>query len=126
MRRRKTGKQLLIYNSYSQHSYINADAIRRAIANETMKSERSDRTAGRRGSLCGRWRSRRSRSLQRRGRPLGDPIAQRLGGEQMEAEAKRIGEETGLARWIRPIATAHTYNAAAGLYRVMAQLPFSG
>lgn len=31
-------KQLLIYNSYSHHSYINADAIRRAIANETMKA----------------------------------------------------------------------------------------
>ncbi len=35
----------------------------------------------------------------------------------MEAEATRIGDQTGLA-WIRPIATAYTYNAAAGLFRV--------
>ena len=31
-------KQLVIYDSYNQHGYANADMIRKAIANETMKA----------------------------------------------------------------------------------------
>src|SRR3546814_4191216 len=40
----------------------------------------------------------------------------------MEAEAKRVGEELGLA-WIRPIASNYTHSAAAGLYRVILPQP---
>src|SRR3546814_8737628 len=40
----------------------------------------------------------------------------------MEAEAKRIGEELGLA-WIRPIASNYTHSAATGLYRVILPQP---
>src|SRR3546814_8016970 len=36
-------------------------------------------------------------------------IAQRLAADIMEAEAKRIGEELGLA-WIRPIASNYTHS----------------
>jgi ParB family chromosome partitioning protein len=119
-------KQLLIYNSYSQHSYINADAIRRAIANETMKAnDPIAQLVGEAAYVAAGGAVDRDLFSEGGDRWVNPEIAQRLGGEQMEAEAKRIGEETGLA-WIRPIATAHTYNAAAGLYRVMLpQLPFS-
>ena len=44
-------------------------------------------------------------------------IVQKLAAEKMEAEAKRIGEERGLA-WIRPVASNSTYDAARGLYPV--------
>ena len=119
-------KQLLIYNSYSHHSYINADAIRRAIANETMKA--NDPVAllvGETDYVAAGGAVDRDLFSDGGDRWVNPEIAQRLGGEKMEAEAKRIGEETGLA-WIRPIASAHTYNAAAGLYRVMLpQLPFT-
>lgn len=119
-------KQLLIYNSYSQHSYINADAIRRAIANETMKAnDPIAQLVGEAAYVAAGGAVDRDLFSEGGDRWVNPEIAQRLGGEQMEAEAKRIGEETGLA-WIRPIAMAHTYNAAAGLYRVMLpQLPFS-
>src|SRR3546814_3811293 len=40
----------------------------------------------------------------------------------MDAEAKRVGEELGLA-WIRPIASNYTHSAAAGLYRVILPQP---
>src|SRR3546814_19465688 len=49
-------------------------------------------------------------------------IAQRLAADIMEAEAKRIGEELGLA-WIRPIASNYTHSAATGLYRVILPQP---
>jgi DNA topoisomerase-3 len=40
----------------------------------------------------------------------------------MEAEAKRVGEEIGLA-WIRPIASNYAHNAAHGLYRAILRQP---
>jgi ParB family chromosome partitioning protein len=44
-------------------------------------------------------------------------IAQGLAAALMEAEAKRIGEERGLA-WIRPVAGSSVWEAARGLHRV--------
>lgn len=112
-------KQLLIWNSYGQ-SY-SEDTIRRAIANESMKA--NDPVA----LLVGEDRyaqagGRVDRDLFSDGgdRWINPEIAQRLASDLMEEEAKRVGEELGLA-WIRPVASAYTYNAAAGLYRV--QLP---
>jgi len=115
-------KQLLVWNGY-QNSYVTADTIRRVIANETLKAnepiailvgETRYREAG--GKVDGdlftdgndRW--------------VNPEIAHRLAGEIMEAEAKRIGEETGLA-WIRPIATNYAHNAAQGLYRAILRQP---
>ena len=112
-------KQLLIWNSYGQ-SY-SEDTIRRAIANESMKANDpvallvgEDRYAQAGGKV--------DRDLFSDGgdRWINPEIAQRLASDLMKEEAKRIGEELGLA-WIRPVASAYTYNAAAGLYRV--QLP---
>lgn len=115
-------KQLLVWNSY-QNSYVTADTIRRVIANETLKAndpiailvgEERYREAG--GKVDGdlftdgndRW--------------VNPEVAHRLAGEIMETEAKRIGEEAGLA-WIRPIASNYAHNAAHGLYRAILQPP---
>jgi ParB family transcriptional regulator, chromosome partitioning protein len=115
-------KQLLVWNSY-RHGQVTADTIRRVIANESVKAndpiallvgERRYRDAG--GKIDGdlftdgndRW--------------VDPEIAHRLAAEIMEAEAKRIGEETGLA-WIRPIASNYALNAAHGLYRAILQPP---
>jgi len=115
-------KQLLVWNNY-QKSYVNADTIRRVIANETLKA--NDPIA----VLVGE-----ARYIEAGGKVDGDlftegndrwvnpEIAHRLAGEIMEAEAKRIGEETGLA-WIRPIASNYAHNAAHGLYRAVLQQP---
>lgn len=115
-------KQLLVWNSY-QNNHVNADTIRRVIANETLKA--NDPIA----ILVGE-----SRYIEAGGKVDGDlftdgndrwvnpEIAHRLAGEIMEAEAKRIGEEMGLA-WIRPIASNYAHNAAHGLYRAILQPP---
>ncbi|WP_292940686.1 ParB/RepB/Spo0J family partition protein [Novosphingobium sp. 32-60-15] len=115
-------KQLLVWNSY-QNNHVNADTIRRVIANETLKA--SDPIA----ILVGE-----ARYIDAGGKVDGDlftdgndrwvnpEIAHRLAGEIMEAEAKRIGEEIGLA-WIRPIASNYAHNAAHGLYRAILQPP---
>ncbi|MDF0491542.1 ParB N-terminal domain-containing protein [Sphingomonas sp. H39-1-10] len=115
-------KQLLVWNSY-QNNHVNADTIRRVIANETLKA--NDPIA----ILVGE-----ARYIEAGGKVDGDlftdgndrwinpEIAHRLAGEIMEAEAKRIGEEMGLA-WIRPIASNYAHNAAHGLYRAILQPP---
>ncbi|AOH87148.1 chromosome partitioning protein ParB (plasmid) [Sphingomonas panacis] len=115
-------KQLLVWNSY-QNNHVNADTIRRVIANETLKA--NDPIA----ILVGE-----TRYVVAGGKVDGDlftdgndrwvnpEIAHRLAGEIMEAEAKRIGEEMGLA-WIRPIASNYAHNAAHGLYRAILQPP---
>lgn len=115
-------KQLLVWKSY-QNGHVTADTIRRVIANDTLKAsdpiailvgEERYRAAG--GKVDGdlfsdgndRWNN--------------PEIAHRLAGDMMEAEARRIGEETGLA-WIRPIASNYAQNAAHGLYRAILQPP---
>lgn len=115
-------KQLLVWNSY-QNNHVNADTIRRVIANETLKA--SDPIA----VLVGE-----ARYIDAGGKVDGDlftdgndrwinpEIAHRLAGEIMEAEAKRIGEAMGLA-WIRPIASNYAHNAAHGLYRAILRPP---
>lgn len=115
-------KQLLVWNSY-KNSYVNADTIRRVIANETLKA--NDPIA----ILVGE-----ARYVEAGGKIDGDlftdgndrwvnpEIAHRLAGEIMEDEAKRLGEETGLA-WIRPIASNYAHNAAHGLYRAILRQP---
>ena len=115
-------KQLLIWGSYSGHSYINADTIRRAIANETMKA--NDPVA----LLVGEPAYRAAGGIvdadlfsEGGDRWINPGIAQRLAAEIMETEARRLGEESGLG-WIRPIASSQTYSASSGLHRVA--IPF--
>lgn len=114
-------KQLLIWNSYGQ-SY-GEDTIRRAIANESMKANDpvallvgEDRYAEAGGKID------RDLFSDSGDQWINPEIAQRLASDLMGAEAKRVGDELGLA-WIRPIASAYTYNAAAGLYRVRLPQP---
>ena len=115
-------KQLLVWNSYGT-SYANADTIRRVIANETMKSTDpvailvgEDRYAEAGGKID------RDLFSDSGDKWVNPEIAQRLAADIMEAEAKRIGEELGLA-WIRPIASNYTHSAATGLYRVILPQP---
>jgi ParB family chromosome partitioning protein len=112
-------KQLLVWNSYSGHSYVNADTIRRAIVHQTMKA--TDPVAllvGDAAYLAAGGKIVADLFSEDGDRWVDPEIAERLAAAKLEAEATRIGEETGLA-WIRPIATHHTYNAASGLYRVI-------
>ncbi|MGD9811720.1 MAG: ParB/RepB/Spo0J family partition protein, partial [Sphingobium sp.] len=115
-------KQLLVWNSYGT-SYANADTIRRVIANETMKSTDpvailvgEDRYAEAEGKID------RDLFSDSGDKWVNPEIAQRLAADIMEEEARRIGEELGLA-WIRPIASNYTHSAAAGLYRVILPSP---
>ncbi|CCW17295.1 hypothetical protein EBBID32_16340 [Sphingobium indicum BiD32] len=115
-------KQLLVWNNYGA-SYSNADTIRRVIANETMKSNDpvailvgEDRYAEAGGKVD------RDLFSDSGDKWVNPEIAQRLAADIMEAEAKRVGEELGLA-WIRPIASNYTHSAAAGLYRVILPAP---
>ncbi|WP_210358997.1 ParB/RepB/Spo0J family partition protein [Sphingomonas beigongshangi] len=115
-------KQLLVWSNY-QNSHVTADTIRRVIANETLKA--SDPIA----LLVGESRYRAAGGkvdgdlfTDGNDRWVNPEIAHRLAGEIMESQARRIGEETGLA-WIRPIASNYTHNAAHGLYRVILQQP---
>lgn len=114
-------RQLAIFEQYGSYGYTNADSIRRMIASETMRSNDPvallvgvDAYVARGGKV--------DRDLfTDDGDKWTDPeIAQSIAAELMEAEAKRIGEETGLG-WIRPIATSHVYSATTGLYRVQLQ-----
>ncbi|WP_323810706.1 ParB/RepB/Spo0J family partition protein [Sphingobium baderi] len=115
-------KQLLVWNSYGTN-YANADTIRRVIANETMKSSDpvailvgEDRYAGAGGRID------RDLFSDSGDKWVNPEIAQKLAGDIMEEEARRIGEETGLG-WIRPIASNYIHSAAAGLYRVILPQP---
>ncbi len=115
-------KQLLVWNSYGA-SYANADTIRRVIANETMNSTDpvailvgEDRYVGAGGAID------RDLFSDSGDKWVNPEIVQRLAADIMEAEAKRVGEELGLA-WIRPIASNYTHSAAAGLYRVILPQP---
>lgn len=111
-------KQERVFAQYGQHSYINADQIRRAIANDTMKA--TDPVAilvGEDAYAAAGGRVERELFSEDGDRWSDPELAQSLAATIMEAEAKRLGEEQGLA-WIRPIATTNLYGATADLHRV--------
>lgn len=115
-------KQLLVWNSYGT-AYANADTIRRVIANESMKS--TDPVAvlvGEQRYIAAGGKVDADLFSENGDKWVNPEIAQRLAADMMEAEAKRIGEELGLA-WIRPIASNYVHNAATGLYRVVLPQP---
>ncbi len=111
-------RQLRVWQTYSSMVHYNADAIRRVIANDTMRANdpiallvgvESYEAAG--GVVD---RDLFSNAGERWTNP---EIAQTIAAAMMEAEAKRIGEERGLA-WIRPVASHSTWDAARGLHRI--------
>lgn len=111
-------RQLLVWNSYGSSSHQSADTIRRVIANESMKS--TDPVA----QLVGADAYTAAGGIVDRDlfsdsgdRWTNPEIAQTLAAALMETEAKRIGEERGLA-WVRPIASSTTWEAARALHRV--------
>jgi ParB family chromosome partitioning protein len=111
-------KQLLVWNSYGRNGYASADSIRRIIAQESLKS--TDPVAllvGEEAYVAAGGAVDRELFSDTGDRWINPEIAERLAAERMEAEARRIGEETGLG-WIRPIASNVTWNAAQDLHRV--------
>ena len=114
-------KQERVFAQYRHSSYITADQIRRAISNDTMKA--TDPVAilvGADAYVAAGGRVERELFSEDGDRWSDPEIAQSLASTLMEAEAKRLGEEQGLA-WIRPIATTNLYGATADLHRVALQ-----
>lgn len=111
-------RQMLVWNSYGKSAYNGADTIRRVIANESMKStDPVARLVGQEAYVAAGGIVDRDLFSDAGDRWSNPEIAQTLAAALMEAEAKRIGDEKGLA-WIRPIASASTWEAARGLHRV--------
>lgn len=112
-------RQLMVWKSYGANSYYtSADTIRRVIANESMKStDPIARLVGEEAYVAAGGFVDRDLFSDNGDRWTNPEIAQTLAAAKMEAEAKRIGEERGLA-WIRPVASNSTWEVASGLFRV--------
>lgn len=112
-------RQLLVWKSYGANSYhASADTIRRVIANESMKStDPIARLVGEEAYVAAGGFVDRDLFSDNGDRWTNPEIAQTLAATKMEAEAKRIGEERGLA-WIRPVASNSTWEVARDLCRV--------
>ena len=111
-------KQERVFQQYGHHSYITADQIRRAIANDTMKA--GDPIAvlvGAEAYVAAGGKIERELFSEDGDRWIDPELAKTLAATIMEAEAKRLGEEQGLA-WVLPIATTSLYGATADLHRV--------
>ena len=116
-------KQLDVWNTYGQNSYVNADSIRRVIANDALKSnEPIALLVGEDRYVAAGGRVDRDLFSESGDRWIDPEIAKGVAAEIMETEARRIGEESGLA-WIRPIASSYAYNHAQDLYRVRLDPP---
>ena len=119
-------RQLMVWKTYGNSSYYNADAIRRVIANEMMRA--NDPVAllvGVEAYEAAGGAVDRDLFSNNGDRWTNPEIAQNLAAGIMEAEAKRIGEERGLA-WIRPVASDSTWDAARGLHRItLPRLPMT-
>ncbi|WP_404479070.1 ParB/RepB/Spo0J family partition protein [Novosphingobium sp. BL-52-GroH] len=120
-------RQLMVWNSYGANSdYVSADTIRRVIANESMKStDPVARLVGEEAYTAAGGKVDRDLFSDNGDRWTNPEIAQTLAAAAMEAEAKRIGEERGLA-WIRPVASNSAWEVARGLFHVhLPSLPLS-
>ncbi|MPS71392.1 MULTISPECIES: ParB/RepB/Spo0J family partition protein [unclassified Novosphingobium] len=111
-------RQMMVWNSHGTYGHYGADTIRRVIANESMKwSEPIARLVGEDAYVAAGGAIDRDLFSEDGDRWINPEIAQNLAAALMEAEARRIGEERGLA-WIRPVAGTSTWDAARGLHRV--------
>lgn len=111
-------RQLAVWEGYGRNSYANADTVRRVIANETLRSgEPVALLIGADAYVAAGGRIDCDFFSDGGDKWLDTEIAQRLAAATMEAEARRIGEETGLA-WIRPVAAVSSWEAAREVHRV--------
>ena len=119
-------KQVRIFEQYGHYSYTTPDQIRRAIAGDALKASDPIAILVGEDAYVAAGGSIERELFSEDGDRWTDPeIARELAGKLMEAEAQRLGEETGLA-WIRPIASSHIYNATTDLHRVsLPTVPFT-
>ena len=119
-------KQIRIFEQYGHYGYTTPDQIRRAIAGDALKATDPIAILVGEDAYVAAGGSVERELFSEDGDRWADPeIARELAGKIMEAEAQRLGEESGLA-WIRPIASSHIYNATADLHRVtLPTVPFS-
>ena len=111
-------KQVRIFEQYARYGYATPDQIRRAIAGDALKANDPIAILVGEDAYVAAGGTVKRELFSEDGDRWSDPeIARELAGTVMEAEAQRLGEETGLA-WIRPIASSHIYNATADLHRV--------
>ncbi|VWX51039.1 hypothetical protein NOVOSPHI9U_370043 [Novosphingobium sp. 9U] len=118
-------KQLRVFQTYGTGGYgygNTADSIRRAIAQGGVSGK--DPIAllvGEDAYVAEGGRIERDLFTDKAEDTWCDPeILERLAGERLEAEAKRLAETNGLA-WIRPVASTDTWQLRENLHRV--QLP---
>ena len=112
-------KQERVFQQYGHNSYVNADSIRRAIANDSMKA--TDPVAvlvGADAYVAAGGRIERELFSEDGDRWTDPELAQTLAAAIMEAEAKRLGENLGVA-WVRPVATTSLYGITSDLHRVV-------
>ena len=111
-------KQGRIFEQYGNYSYTTPDQIRRAIAGDALKaSDPIAKLVGEDAYVAAGGTIERELFSEDGDRWADPEIAQELAGARMEAEARRLGEENGLA-WVRPIASSHIYSAVGDLHRV--------
>lgn len=111
-------KQTRVFEQYGNYSYTTPDQVRRAIAGDALKAtDPIAQLVGEDAYVAAGGMIERELFSENGDRWSDPEIAQGLAAAIMEAEAKRLGEEQGLA-WVRPVASAHIYNATDGLYRV--------
>lgn len=111
-------KQARVFEQYGTYSYTTPDQVRRAIAGDALKAtDPIAKLVGEDAYIAAGGTIERELFSENGDRWTDPAIAQTLAATIMEAEAKRLGEEQGLA-WVRPVAAAHIYNATDGLYRV--------
>ncbi|MEP9404285.1 ParB/RepB/Spo0J family partition protein [Sphingomonas sp. VNH70] len=111
-------RQLAVWEGYGRNTHASADTVRRVIANEALRAnEPVALLVGPDAYVAAGGRIDRDFFSEGGDKWLDTEIAQRLAATMMEAEAKRIGEELGLA-WIRPIAALSSWEAAREMHRV--------
>ena len=113
-----TEKQLRVFEQYGNSGYATADTIRRAIASDSIQAnDPVARLIGEDAYIAAGGAVARELFSEAGDRWTDPEIAQQLAAAKMEAEAKRIGEEMGIA-WIRPVGSTNVYAASEGLHRV--------
>ncbi|GGD82286.1 ParB/RepB/Spo0J family partition protein [Croceicoccus mobilis] len=116
--------QLRVFEQFRHSYYANADAIRRAIADGSMRG--NDPIAllvGEEAYIAAGGKIERDLfSDSADDRWIDIPIAHELAAAKMEAEAERLASETGLA-WINPVASTSSWHARNEMNLNVVRLP---
>lgn len=111
-------RQLLVWNSYGASAYYSVDTIRRQILSETIRSnEPIALLIGADAYVAAGGKIDADLFSDEGDKWINPEIAQGLASELLEAEAKRLGGDAGLA-WVRPLVSTDIYTAARQLHRV--------